>query len=78
MAWWNEIEMRIVQRQLVLALFGAYTAYIQTTLDNSLYEQINQAEGRLRLPWLCIKEYKSDETTEVRRTTQYKATIIEI
>lgn len=31
----------------------------------------------MRLHWLCIKEYKSDETTEVRLTAQYKDTIIE-
>lgn len=40
MAFWNEIEMRIVQRSLVLALFGADFAYGKTTFDNSLYEQI--------------------------------------
>lgn len=31
----------------------------------------------MRLPWLCIKEYMSDKTTEVRLTAQYKDTIIE-
>lgn len=31
----------------------------------------------MRLPWLCIKECKSDETTESGRTAQYKDTIIE-
>lgn len=31
----------------------------------------------MRLPWLCIKEYMSDKTTEVRLTAQYKDIIIE-
>lgn len=38
--WLGGIEMRIVQRSLVLALFGADFAYGKTTFDNSLYEQI--------------------------------------